>query len=78
MSTTSQQQLLQSLSDVSKDDIDRMIRVLKYLKSGFRGSPRPAKRQRPDPLLDLESSTMETGIPDLAEQHDAYLYGNKP
>jgi hypothetical protein len=28
-----------------------------------------------DPLLDLDSIAIETGIKDLAENHDRYLYG---
>jgi hypothetical protein len=75
MSTTKQEQVLQSLSGVSRDDIDRMIRVLRYLRSGFRRSRRKATQT--DPLYNLKACTVETGIRDLAEHHDKYLYGNK-
>jgi hypothetical protein len=78
MTSASEQQLLQSLSGVSKDDLDRMIRVLRDMKSGLRRPARSPKRQCPDPLLALETSTMETGNANLAEQHGASLHGNKP
>ena len=77
MSTTKQEQLLQSLSGVTKDDIDRMIRVLRYLRSGFRRSVRRRKSTQPDPLYSLRTCTVDTGISDLAEHHDRYLYSSK-
>ena len=34
----------------------------------------PVKKEK-DPLLDLRDIAVETGIKDLAEHHDQYLYG---
>lgn len=36
---------------------------------------RPTETREPDPLLGLHDLAVETGLKDLAEHHDHYLYG---
>lgn len=37
-------------------------------------SPRPRGRSEADPLLAIHELSVETGLKDLAEHHDHYLY----
>lgn len=54
----------------------KLIEIIHYLKTGIKAGRKKEKiKKGKDPLLDLKDIAVETGIKDLAEHHDYYLYG---
>jgi hypothetical protein len=50
--------------------------IIHYLKAGMKESRKKVRvKKGRDPLFDLKNIAVETGIKDLAEHHDHYLYG---
>ena len=69
-------QLIKELQDIPEEDLPKMLEIVQYLKSGMKKSKKRVEvKQGKDPLFDLGSVAVETGIKDLAENHDHYLYG---
>ena len=69
-------ELIKELQDVPEEDIPKLLEIVHYLKTGMKKSKKGVKvKKGKDPLFDLGSIAVETGIKDLAENHDYYLYG---
>jgi len=75
-----EQRIIEEIQDLPEEEIPKLLDMLHYLKEGIL-SDRKKKEAKDiandmgDPLLDLEDIAIETGIPDLAQHHDHYLYG---
>ncbi len=69
-------ELIKELQDVPEEDMPKLLEIVHYLKTGMKKSKKAVKvKKGKDPLFDLDSIAVETGIKDLAENHDYYLYG---
>ena len=69
-------EIIKELQDVLDEDMPELLEVIKNLKAGKKkGKKRGIAKKEKDPLLDLKNIAIETGIKDLAEHHDHYLYG---
>ncbi|OQZ00940.1 MAG: hypothetical protein B6D35_04965 [Candidatus Brocadia sp. UTAMX2] len=69
-------EIIKELQDVLDEDIPELLEVIKNLKAGKKkGKKRAIAKKEKVPLWDLKNIAIETGIEDLAEHHDHYLYG---
>jgi len=78
MSTKSkyEQRIIEELQDLPDEDIPKLLDIIHYLKEGILSDRRKKEdKEIKDPLLGIEDISVETGIPDLAQHHDHYLYG---
>jgi len=58
------------------EDMPKLLETIHYLKTGMKESRKKARvKKGKDPLFDLRNIAVKTGIKDLAEHHDHYLYG---
>ncbi len=74
--TKYREEIVRELQDVPDEDIPKLLEIIHYLKTGMIVSKKSVKTKKGrDPLLDLKNIAVETGIKDLAEYHDHYLYG---
>ena len=54
----------------------KLLEIIHYLKTGMKKIRKKVRvKKGKDPLFDLRNIAVETGIKDLAEHHDHYLYG---
>jgi len=54
----------------------KLLETIYYLKTGMKENIKKVSvKKGKDPLFDLRNISIETGIKDLAEHHDHYLYG---
>lgn len=71
-----QQQVVKELEQVPPEAQETILRFIRFLKNELRYQPKKAgERGGLHNLCDLDHIAIETGITDLAEQHDHYLYG---
>ncbi len=69
-------EIIKELQDIPDEEMPKLLEIIHYLKEGMRESRKTLKvKKGRDPLLDLREIAVETGIKDLAEHHDHYLYG---
>ena len=69
-------EIIKELQDIPDEDIPKLLEIIHYLKTGMKESRKKVKvKKGKDPLFDLRKVAVETGITDLAEHHDHYLYG---
>ena len=69
-------EIIKELQDMPVEDMPKLLEIIHYLKTGMKESRKKEKTKKgKDPLLDLKNVAVETGIKDLAEHHDHYLYG---
>lgn len=69
-------EIIKELQDIPDEDIPKLLEIIHYLKIGMKKSRKRLKVETGrDPLSDLRNIAVETGIRDLAEHHDHYLYG---
>lgn len=74
--TKYKEEIIKELQDVPVEDMPKLIEIIRYLKAGIKKSRKRGKvKKEKEPLLDLQDIVVETGIKDLAEHHDHYLYG---
>jgi len=54
----------------------KLLEIIHCLKTAMKESRKKVRvKKGKDPLFDLRKVAVETGIKDLAEHHDHYLYG---
>ena len=73
---TIQEQLIREIEDLSPKTQAKILKLISFLKTEI--LPLPAKRgerKTTHALEEIDEIAVETGIPDLASQHDHYLYG---
>ncbi|MBI3991366.1 MAG: hypothetical protein HY350_04365 [Candidatus Omnitrophica bacterium] len=70
------EEIIEELQDIPDEDMPKLLEIIHYLKAGIKESRKRVKiKSGREPLLDLRNIAVETGIADLAEHHDHYLYG---
>ncbi len=74
--TKYKERILEELKDIHDEDMPKLLEIIYYIKTGLKKSRKKVKvKKGKDPLFDLKDIAVETGIKDLAEHHDHYLYG---
>jgi hypothetical protein len=69
-------EIIKELQDIPDQDMPKLLEIIHYLKTGMKESRKKVRvKKGKDPLFDLRKVAVETGIKDLAEHHDHYLYG---
>ena len=73
---TVKQQLINELEGLPPEVQKKILKMVHFLKREILASSEAKPgRKRVNPLLEVDSLSVETGIADLAAQHDHYLYG---
>ena len=68
--------IIEELKDIPDEDMPKLLEIIHYIKTGLKESRKKVRvKKGKDPLFDLKDIAVETGIKDLAEHHDHYLYG---
>ena len=69
-----QEQIYDELQDLPEEQLPEVLHFLKSLKRSKVVATLVAE-EAAAPLYDIHIAAVKTGIPDLAHQHDHYLYG---
>lgn len=73
---TVQQQLINELQGLPQEAQKQILKLVHFLKREILASQeRKPGRKTANALLEVDNLSIETGIADLAGQHDHYLYG---
>lgn len=73
---TVQQQLIKEIEDLPLDAQKKVLKLVHFVKEElFPIQVKKAKGKGANALADIDNIAIETGISDLASQHDHYLYG---
>lgn len=73
---TVQQQVIKELKEVPPEAQETILKFIRFFKNEMLISAKKKRgRKRINALLDVDTIAIETGISDLADQHDHYLYG---
>jgi hypothetical protein len=73
---TVKQQLINELEGLPQEAQEKILKLVHFLKREIlTSSETKLGRKRLNALLEVDSLSIETGIADLATQHDHYLYG---
>lgn len=76
MPTTVKQQLIKEVEDLPAELQEKMLRLVHFMKEEiFLETPKKRRSKKKVTFANLEDLAVDTGIPDLAAQHDHYLYG---
>ena len=68
--------IIEELKDIPDEDMPKLLEIIHYIKTGLKENRKKVRvKKGKDPLFDLKDIAVETGIEDLAEHHDHYLYG---
>ena len=73
---TVREQLAKEIEDLAPEAQEKVLKLIHFVKTEMLVSRRrrpPAKKG--SALAQVDRIAIETGIPDLARQHDHYLYG---
>lgn len=71
-----QQQLYQEIEALPMDAQEKILKMVHFLKTEILTPVKSKPKKKPlATLADLDSLAVDTGINDLAAQHDHYLYG---
>jgi hypothetical protein len=69
-------EIIKELQDIPDEDMPKLLEMIQCLKAGMKESRKKVRvKKGKDPLFDLRNIAVETGIKDLAEHHNHYLYG---
>ena len=71
------EEILKELEDFPSTKLPIILKLIQLLKDELVVSEPRAKRARGNALVEIDQFAIETGITDLAEDHDHYLYGVK-
>jgi hypothetical protein len=73
---TVRKQLAKEIEDLAPEAQEKVLRLIRFIKGEtFTLRRRKAGSKRNNALAEVDKIAIETGIPDLASQHDHYLYG---
>ena len=73
---TLQKQLMNEIKDLPLEAQEKLLKLILFVKKEILVSAKGTSgRKATNPLSDVDNFAIETGIPDLATQHDHYLYG---
>jgi hypothetical protein len=73
---TVQQQVIKELEEVPPEAQETILKFIRFFKNEILSSTKKrGVRKKNNALLDVDKIAINTGIPDLADQHDHYLYG---
>lgn len=76
MLTTIKKQLIQEIEELPDELQEKMLKMVHFMKEEiFLESPKKKRSRKKITFANLEDIALDTGIPDLAAQHDHYLYG---
>lgn len=76
LQTKYKDEIIKELQDIPDEDMPKLLEIIHYLKTGMKESRKKVRvKKGRDPRFDLRKIAVETGIKDLAEHHDHYLYG---
>ena len=68
--------IIEELKDIPDEDMPKLLEIIHYIKTGLKENRKKVRvKKGKDPLFNLKDIAVETGIKDLAEHHDHYLYG---
>jgi len=71
-----EKKLIEELKELPDEDIPKFLNMIHYLKEGLLSDRKKKEtKENKESLLNVEDIAVETGISDLAEHHDHYLYG---
>lgn len=74
--TKYKERIIEELKDIPDEDMPKLFEIIHYIKTGLKESRKKVRiKKGKDPLFELKDIAVETGIKDLAEHHDHYLYG---
>lgn len=76
MATKVKQQLIKEIEEMPDELQEKVLKLVHFIKEEI--LVEPPKKKRPKRKLtfsNLEDIAIDTGISDLASQHDHYLYG---
>ncbi|MBI4650834.1 hypothetical protein HY745_06030 [Candidatus Desantisbacteria bacterium] len=70
------EKVIKELQNIPDEVMPKLLKVIHCLKSNIKKRKRNIKiKKKKDPLFELGNIAVETGIKDLAENHNFYLYG---
>lgn len=73
---TVQQQVIKELEEVPPEAQETILKFIRFFKNEILITTRAKRgRKKINTLVDVDKIAIDTGIPDLADQHDHYLYG---
>jgi hypothetical protein len=74
MIRTYKDKIISEIESLPEEYLYKLYDIIHYLKLGYLYDKNQNK-QKDDPLSNLDDIVIDTGIKDLAENHDHYLYG---
>jgi hypothetical protein len=73
---TVKQQLMKEIEELPLDAQEKVLKLVHFVKEEiFVLREKISKGKKRNALADVDKIAIETGIQDLAEHHDHYLYG---
>ena len=73
---TIREELAKEIEDLPPETQEKVLRLIRVIKGEtVMSRKRRAGPKRNNALVEVDEIAIETGIPDLASQHDHYLYG---
>lgn len=76
MPTTVKQKLIKEVEGLPDELQEKMLRLVHFMKEEiFLETPKKRRSKKKVTFANLEDLAVDTGMPDLAAQHDHYLYG---
>lgn len=74
MIRTYKDKIISEIESLPEEYLYKLYDIIHYLKLGYLYDKKQ-NQQKDDPLSNLDDIVIDTGIKDLAENHDHYLYG---
>ncbi len=74
---TVREQLAKEIEDLSPEGQEKVLKLIQFVKVEMLVShSRKPTAKKSNALAEIDKIAIDTGIPDLARQHDHYLYGH--
>lgn len=72
---TVRQQLIKEIEDMPRESQEKILKLVHFLKEEILAQKPKPSASGINALVEVDRIAVETGIADLASQHDHYLYG---